>query len=394
MIVLIVHNAGNSKFPSGEETVVNNEFLSLRSRGIEVYKHVIYNDIALNSFAKRISAGTDVFWSSPSYNQIDKLIEKYKPDIVHFHSVLPLLTVSVFSACHNRGVPVIQTLHNYRWFCIEGGMYRNNTLCKDCLVKGSFSGIIHKCSQNNILTSSLLTLNNKMNVRNNNIQYLVDRFIAVSSFVKEEYISAGFPEDKILIKYNGINIPSNEEIKYEERDSLVFVGRLVKAKGVETLMYLIQHIQDVPIKIVGDGPELMPLKQFCMDKKNRNVELLGKKNRADVGRIMSKARCVVVPSLFPETFGLAAAEAMSYGTPVVASKIGALTEIVEESEGGILVDPKDTQGFLSAVRYICTSKTNSNDMGIKGREYVKEHFSQNHSTDRLVDIYKNLVIGI
>jgi glycosyltransferase involved in cell wall biosynthesis len=109
---------------------------------------------------------------------------------------------------------------------------------------------------------------------------------------------------------------------------------------------------------------------------------------------MSKARCVVVPSLFPETFGLAAAEAMSYGTPVVASKIGALTEIVEESEGGILVDPKDTQGFLSAVRYICTSKTNSNDMGIKGREYVKEHFSQNHSTDRLVDIYKNLVIGI
>jgi len=214
MKVLIIHNAGHSGLPSGELVVVNEEIKALRKRGVEVYCHIEENDKFDNLFSfKTLFTGINVFWSYPSYYKTKKLIDKYNPDIVHFHSVLPLVTASAFYACKKRRIPVIQTLHNYRWFCVEGGLYSNNSYCEECLRKGALRGIIKKCSRKSFAVSTALTINNAIYVKSDILFNLVDCFLAVSNFVRDKYIQAGFPEDKILVKYNGIDCERNKNIK-------------------------------------------------------------------------------------------------------------------------------------------------------------------------------------
>ena len=395
MKILIIHNAGRSDFPSGELVVVDEEVKALRKRGVEVYCHIEKNDKYDNLFSFRtLFIGINLFWSYPSYYKTKKLIDKYNPDIVHFHSVLPLLSVSSFYACKVKGVPVVQTLHNYRWFCVEGGLYSNNSYCEECLQKGALRGIIKKCSRKSFATSTALTINNAIYVKSGILFNLVDRFLAVSKFVKDKYIQAGFPEDKILVKYNGIELNNiiTKEIKACDKKGITFVGRLTPAKGTKILKNIIQQITDVSINIIGDGPDLQMLRDFCKNGKHKNVKIFGRLDSDKVFNIMSNSACIMIPSLSAETFGFVAIEAMACGTPVIVSKVGALPEIVEQSGGGIIVDPPElSEKFVLAIRELLKSPKKIEEMGMKGRNFIVKNFSMEKNIDNLFNIYREVL---
>ncbi|MBA7577484.1 D-inositol-3-phosphate glycosyltransferase [subsurface metagenome] len=395
MKILIIHNAGRSDFPSGELVVVNKEAKALRKRGVEVYCHIEKNDKSDNIFSFRtLFTGINLFWSYPSYCKIKKLIDKYNPDVVHFHSVLPLLSVSSFYACKVKGIPVVQTLHNYRWFCVEGGLYSDNSYCDECLQKGALRGIIKKCSRKSFAASTVLTINNTIYVKSGILFNLVDRFLAVSNFLRDKYIQAGFPEDKILVKYNGIELKNiiMKEIKTCGRNGITFVGRLTPAKGTKILRNIIQQVTDIPINIIGDGPDLQILRDFCKNGKHKNVKIFSRVDSKKVYDIISKSTCVIMPSLSAETFGLVAIEALACGTPVIVSKIGALPEIIEQSGGGIVVDTSDSsERFLLAIREFLKSPNKIEKMGMKGKIFVEQNFSMDKNIDNLFNIYREVL---
>ena len=116
MKILLVHNSGSRHLPSGEMRVVENEKRALQQRGIDVYLHVVYNDAfdSRNPF-KLLKTGLNFFYSLMGRELLAKLLKQFQPDLVHFHSILPLLTPSVFHLCHQKNIPVLQTLHNFRW---------------------------------------------------------------------------------------------------------------------------------------------------------------------------------------------------------------------------------------------------------------------------------------
>ena len=395
MKILIIHNAGRSDFPSGELVVVNEEAKALRKRGVKVYCHIGKNDKSDNIFSFRtLFTGINLFWSYSSYYKIKKLIDKYNPDVVHFHSVLPLLSVSSFYACKVKGVPVVQTLHNYRWFCVEGGLYSNNSYCEECLQKGALRGIIKKCSRKSFAASAALTINNAIYVKSGILFNLVDRFLAVSNFLRDKYIQARFPEDKILVKYSGIELKNiiMKEIKTCGRNGITFVGRLTHAKGTKILKNIIQKVIDIPINIIGDGPDLQMLRDFCKNGKHKNVKIFGRLDSDKVFNIMSNSACVIVPSLSAEALSLVVIEAMACGTPVIVSKIGALPEIVEKSGGGIIVDTSDSsERFLLAIREFLKSPNKIEKMGMKGKIFVEQNFSMDKNIDNLLIIYRQLL---
>ena len=395
MKVLIIHNAGRSDFPSGELVVVNEEAKALRKRGVEVYCHIEKNDKSDNIFSFRtLFAGINLFWSYPSYCKIKKLIDKYNPDVVHFHSVLPLLSVSSFYACKVKGIPVVQTLHNYRWFCVEGGLYSNNSYCDECLQKGALRGIIKKCSRKSFIASAALTINNAIYVKSGILFNLVDRFLAVSKFVKDKYMQAGFPENKILVKHNGIKL-NNIAIKGIntcDRNGITFVGRLTPAKGTKILKNIIQQITDVPINIIGDGPDLQMLRDFCKNGKHKNVKIFGRLDSDKVFNIMSNSACVIAPSLSAEALSLVVIEAMACSTPVITLKIGSLPEIIEQSGGGIIVDPSElSEKFVLVIRELLKSPRRIQEIGTKGRNFVVKNFSMEKNIDNLLNIYREVL---
>lgn len=391
MKVLIIHNAGRSDFPSGELVVVNEEVKALRKRGVEVFCHIEKNDKFDNIFSFRtLFTGINLLWSYSSYYKTIKLIDKFNPDIVHFHSILPLVTASAFYACKKRRIPVVQTLHNYRWFCVEGGLYSNNSYCDECLQKGALRGIFKKCSRKSFAVSAALTINNAIYVKSGILFNLVDRFLAVSNFLRDKYVQAGFPQNKILLKHNGIKLENiiTKEIKVCDRNGITFVGRLTPAKGTKILKDIIYQITEVPINIMGEGSDLQMLRDFCSEGKYKNVKIFGRVDSKKVYDIISKSTCVIMPSLSAETFGLVAIEALACGTPVIVSKIGALPEIIEQSGGGIVVDPLGSpEKFVLAIRDLLRLPEKIQEMGTKGRNFIKKNFSMDNTIDDLLNIY-------
>ena len=210
MRVLIMHNAGDLALPSGELAVARVEADALRKKGVSVHLHVINNDSVRRLFSlNTLIAGPNIFWSHASFRSTKELIERYQPDIVHFHGVLPLLTPSAFHACKKKGIPVVQTLHNFRWVCVEGGLFRNNRYCEICLRSSGWHGVFYGCSRGSRLISFLLWLVNLFYRKSGLLYSWVDRFIAVSEFVKDKYIAAGFPANKIRVKYNTASLPKD-----------------------------------------------------------------------------------------------------------------------------------------------------------------------------------------
>jgi len=395
MKVLIIHNAGRSDFPSGELAVVNGEVKALRERGVEVYCHIEKNDKSDNIFSFRtLSTGINLFWSYPSYYKIKKLIDKYNPDVVHFHSVLPLLSVSSFYACKIKDVPVVQTLHNYRWFCVEGGLYSNNSYCDECLQKGALRGIIKKCSRKSFIASTALTINNAIYVKSGILFNLVDRFLAVSKFVKNKHLQAGFPENKIFVKHNAMELKNItvREIKTCNKKEITFVGRLTPAKGTKILKDIIQQITNVPINVVGDGPDLQTLRDFCKNGKHKNVKIFGRLDSDKVFNLMSNSACVILPSLCAEALSLVVIEAMACSTPVIVLKVGSLPEIIEQSGGGIIIDPSErSEKFVLAIRELLKSPRRIQEIGTKGRNFAVKYFSMEKNIDNLLNIYREIL---
>ncbi len=394
MKVLIIHNSGSSSLPSGELTVAKNELQSLRQAGVKCNLHVIYNDEikAYNSF-KKMYAGFNVFWSYSSNKLVKCLLKKYKPDLVHFHGVLPLLTMSAFHACKRRGVPVVQTLHNYRWICVEGGLFRDNWYCEKCVHSTGWQGAYYSCSRNSRLISIILYFNNLFYRKTKLMFSFVDKFIAVSEFVKEKYLQAGFPEEKIVVKYNGLDGTRADKVNIDPacKKGVTFVGRLSVSKGTHILKKIIMEMKGTTFNIVGDGPELDGIVRFCEDEKIANVRLWGKLDAPKVHDIISKSACVLMPSIFAEAFPMVSVEAMMHETPIVASEIGGLVGIIQKSGCGIIVNPKDISAFVSAINQIINSPEKIRKMGASGRAYAEKHLTSDHSIHQLLDIYRNVI---
>lgn len=395
MKVLIVHNAGASALPSGELSVVEAQSEALRSMGIETRLYLENNDSIGRRFSwRRLKAGLGIFFSFHSFRAIESILRQYKPDVVHFHSVLPLISPAGFLACKLRGIPTVQTLHNYRWLCVEGGFFRNNSVCRDCVNKTILCGLYYACAKQSLVVSVLLTLVNLLYIKTGLLFKLVDRFIAVSHFVKDQHVAAGFPEGKIIVRYNSVFFPAatRQAAAPQQRNGLIFIGRLAPAKGIAILKEVINRLNaQIPITIIGDGPESDALIHFCRQAGIKNVAFLGKMEKNQIISVLLQAVCVIIPSQVAETCSMVALEAMACGTPIVASALGGLREIVEASGCGICVAPDHADGYVEAIGRIAGSPSLQQKMGNDGKDFISRQCLSAGSQNKLINIYAALI---
>jgi len=387
MKILHVHNY--YQIPGGEKQTVNKQKELLEENGNRVILHCRNNKEILNySLSQKISFPFHVIYNSKTVKEIREIVEREKPDIAHIHNVFPLISPSIYYVLKNMKIPVVQTVHSYRFLC-SNGLFLNNDgkICERCKNGNFFNAMLRKCYRDSYLQTFgmafTLCLHRKLRTFTNKIDF----FIAPSNFLRKKLIEGGIPEKKIVVRPHFVKCG---EIKpsYEFDNYVVYMGRLSREKGLFALLRAWKKIS-ITLKIIGEGPIRNELENFVSQAEISNVEFLGFIGGPKRFSILKKAMFMVFPSEWYESFGYTIIESFACGTPVIASRIGGPQELVENGVTGFLFQPGNTKDLLQKISDLMENKKLLLKMRHNARKLAEERYSENVGYKNLMDVYKD-----
>jgi len=391
MKVLLGHCFYRSSAPSGEDSVFISEKRMLESHGVEVIALEKYNDnVNVSTFRKSITAAINTTWSNTSYEEVEQLIHKYKPDIAHFHNTFPQLSPSVYKACSDNGVAVVQTLHNYRLVCPGAMLLRDGKSCELCLNDSllPIHALLHKCYRGSLLATSSLALMVLRNRVNGVYEKCVNRYISLTDFARDRFIRGGLPANKIALKPNFLSHDiCISEIK---ENYAVFVGRLSEEKGIQTLIETWKSVTSIKLKVLGDGHLRNELEDICLNN-NLDVEFMGFCSQENVIEIVKKASLQIIPSECYEGFPMSVLEAFACGTPVIASRLGSLQEIVTDGDTGVLFESGNVKDLLVKINTLIADEKYRINLAHSARILFEDKYSEEINFRLLMDIYNDSI---
>lgn len=351
--VLLVHNY--YQLPGGEDTVVANEKRLLEENGHQVIQYTRHNSELnnLNMMQKLLLPFSTVF-NVRTYWEVKRIIGEEGIDIVHVHNTLNLISPSVYYAAVSCGVPVVQTVHNFRLLCPGATFYRDGQICEECLEKGFGCALKHKCYRGS-LAQTLACVVSTLIHRSTGI-YQKLHYICLTEFNKEKLLHLKqLRPEQISIKPNFVKSTQVFCPAEQRTEQIVFVGRLEKLKGVDLLLEA--------WKLLGkDAPELLlcgtgPLEQWCakfIRENDLRVTMKGFVPNEAVCRLIGTSRALILPTQCYETFPMTIVEAYAAGTPVITGNMGNAGNLVDEGTTGLHYTYDDAQAMADAVRCLFT----------------------------------------
>lgn len=383
MRLLVVHN--HYLLPGGEDQVYRNEIKLLRDHGNDVIDYSIENkQIASMS---SISLALQTIWSKNSYYQIKKIIQSFRPELVHFHNPFPLISPSAYYACHSLNIPVVQTLHNYRLLCPSALFLRDSKPCEDCLNKFFYwPGVWHSCYRNSHIVTGMVATMLQLHRFLSTWKHRIDCYIALTEFARQKFIAGGLPANKITTKPNFL--VSDPGAKQDEGSYALFLGRLSNEKGIDCLINAWSNGYDLPLKIAGDGPLREQLSESINKRDFRHISLEGFLSSSLAIELIKKSRFMIFPSLWYEGFPLVIVEAFACGVPVIASRLGAVTEIMKDGKTGLLFNPGDAQDLATKIIWALNHPEELMKMGQTARSEYLEKYTAERNYQQLMEIYQ------
>ncbi len=334
MRVLVLHSRYLSGPVSGENRVVEDETALLRERGHEVHAWTP-SPVELGN----LEAGVRTVWSTEATRRVRSLLGRIRADVVHVHNLFPMLSPAVLRKAAAEAA-VVMTLHNYRYSCLPGTFLLDGRVCEDCLGKVAWRGVTRGCFRGSRAASAVLASSYVLHKSIGSFDR-VDRFLAVSDFMRAKHIEAGVPADRIFVQRNfAAPAPRREGTgRY-----FLYIGRLAPEKGLSFLVDA-WRATDAHLLVVGEGPEETRLRAAAPP----NVEFRGSVSGGEVPGLLRHARGLVVPSQWFEGTPRSVIEAFAAGVPVLASRIGSLAEVVDDGSTGYLLPPDDGTRWIEAV---------------------------------------------
>lgn len=386
MKVLFIHNHYRTSAPSGEDAVARNERAMLEENGMAVTSFEKFNDdIDDSSLVKKFRLGLNYAWSQRTYDELKLLLKKVKPDIAHIHSVYPQISPSAYDACQESGVPVVHTLHNFRYFCPGALLLRDGKPCEECLGRLPLNALRYRCYRGSFPATASLVWMICYNNWRGAFAKLVNRYVALTEFAASRLIAGGLPADRIEVKPNFLPVVPSVNQKREKY--AVYVGRFTQEKGVSTLIAAWSYVSGLPLKIIGDGVLRDELEQQTR-MAGIEVVFMGALPQKEVLEIVSSAYLQVVPSECYEGFPMVILEAYACATPVVASRIGSLAEVVIDGYTGLHFEPGNPRELADKVNLLVANPEFATRMGARAREIFLKKYTREQNFKSLMGIYQ------
>lgn len=381
MKVLLCHNF--YQLPGGEDGVFADEGDLLRTYGHEVLEYTKHND-AIKEMS-RIGAAARTIWNRQTYRELQTLIRQERPDVMHCTNVFPLISPSAYYAARDLGVPVIQSLHNYRLLCPNALCLRDGKVCEDCVGRIiAWPAVRHACYRNSRSASATVALMQMFHRSKKTWIKAVDRYIALTQFGRDKFISAGIPAERIDVKANFVR--HDPGVGTGSGNYLVFVGRLSHEKGIATLLDAWSQLKEpVALKIVGDGPMADVVRSAA--ESDARIEWLGWRSPDEVLAIIGEASAMVLPSTTYEAFARTITEAFAAGTPVIASRHGAMAELITPDRTGAHFNVGCAADLAATVADLFHDRVRLQQMRNFTRQEFEEKFTASRNYKCLMSIY-------
>ena len=297
------------------------------------------------------------------------------------------LSPSVLGAAKDEGVPTVMTLHNYRLICPGALLMRGGKVCEHCIGKSPWHGVLRRCYRGSALQTALVARMISRNRRSGTWDRLVDAYIAITDICRGVFVRAGLPADRVIVKPNFLQ---EDPLPAESPGAgAIFRGRLSREKGVRTLIEAWKQVPEAPLTIVGDGPERPALEKLAASLPN--VSLVGQAGQPEAMERIKQAAFLIMPSEWYETFGRCIVEAYACGRPVVASRLGAMAELVKDGETGLLFEPGNARDLAAKVKALLADPAECQRLGRAARAEFEAKYTAERNYEMLMAIYRRVI---
>jgi glycosyltransferase involved in cell wall biosynthesis len=379
--ILLLHNSYH--FRGGEDVAVEQESALLREHGHDVRLVLEHND-SISGVAGAVSAACSAVYSARSRGRVAEELRAFCPEIVHVHNFFPLLSPSVYLACREADVPVLQTLHNYRLICPGALLFRDGRPCEDCVGRSvPWPGVLHGCYRDSrtgtAAVAAMVGIHNALNTWS----HAVDAYIALSEFARRKLIAGGLPAEKLHVKPNFV--ASDPGACPGDGGYALFVGRLTEGKGIEVLLEAWKLLEtQMPLVIVGEGPMAS---KVASSAQTIGADYRGPLSRHEVAECMRRAWLLVFPSVWYEAFPLVIAEALACGLPVLTSDAGSAAELIDNGRTGLHFRSGDAKDLAAKVEFLWRDQRQLGRMRKEARAEYEAHYNSERNYARLMQIY-------
>ena len=324
-------------------------------------------------------------YSRDAVKSIQRLLKNVDIDIAHFHIYYGKLTASILGHLKDAGIPLIQTLHEYKLTCPVYSHLSNDEICEDCEGKHFWRALPKRCNRGSFARTALSVVESYVSRFLGSVDKF-DHFISVSHFLRKKMIQYGVPEDKISTVHNFADV-TNFTPNYDEGDYILYFGRVHRSKGIMTLIEAAAPLEHVPLYIVGDGEAMPEVKQFIENNGCEHIHLLGFKSGDELKELIQNSICTVLPSEWYENCPMSVLESYAYGKPVIGADIGGIPELIVDGEDGFLVPSAEIEPLREKLQRMGANRDKAAEMGRIGRMKMEREFNAEIHYQKIYHIY-------
>lgn len=381
MKVLLCHNYYQQ--PGGEDQVFADEAALLESRGYEVLRYVRHSKDA--GAMGRLQAVNQTLWNPLTFDELGKIIRTERPDIMHCTNIFPLISPAAYDAAQVEGLPVVQSLHNFRTLCVNGLLMREGSPCEKCVGRSvPWHGVAHKCYRDSHLASAVLATSISAQRLKRESRDPVTLYVALSEFSRQKFIQGGFPADRVVVKPNFVAPDPGVGDGFD--GGAIFVGRLSEEKGIDLLLDAWKQITaPIPLTIVGDGPLAETVWEAAQG--DRRITWLGRRPIEEIYHLVGDAAFLILPSRCYENCPKTILEAYSKGTPALVARQGAMREFVADGETGLHFTPGDAADLADRASQMFDATSTLTTMRSRAREEFETKYTAEVNFRKLAAIY-------
>ena len=385
MKVLVAHNRYRDAMPSGENTIVDQEMAQLSDAGVHVLPFIRSSD----AIAGMSAAGKALLPISPVYapaaqRDLAAVLREHRPDVVHLHNPYPLISPWIVRTAHRHGVPVVQTVHNYRQVCAPGLYFRDGRICTDCRGRAfPLPAVVHGCYRGSRAQSAVMAT--ALAVHRPTWRS-VDRFIALTTDIQDHVRGYGVPAAHIVVKPNAVPDPGPPA---PHGDGFLYLARLSPEKGLGLLLDAWRRHPDGALgtlRVAGDG-ELRPQVEAAAAAR-ADVEYLGVLDRDGVRAALRRTAVVLTVSTWHDVLPTVAIEALAAGRPVLGTALGGIPYLVGDAGWVVRADPGELAAALPVARAGAAALSGA------ARARYESTFHPQAVTRRLLDVYDDLLSDV